>query len=90
MSRRVQCPVQVACDPGSRPLCLTLSGASVPVLGVVSHWREWFGVGEGEPERDVWRVETPRGVCELHCLRHPTEAEPEPASGSWLLWAWED
>jgi hypothetical protein len=61
----------------------------IHVTGVAEHHREWIGVLEGEPERDVWRVETPRGTCELHQLRHPTAEEDDPY-GDWLIFRWDD
>ena len=39
------------------------------VLHVHSFHKEWIGVLEGEPERDVWRVETAKGIVELHRVR---------------------
>lgn len=93
MSRRARRPVTVTCDPDGAPIALFLPGdrEALPVLGLVAYWREWIGVLEGEPERDVWRVETPRGVCELHCLRRPpSEGEEEGAPGEWILDRWED
>ena len=61
----------------------------VAVTGVAEHHREWIGVLEGEPERDVWRVDTPRGSCELHHLRQPTAEDEEP-DGYWLIFRWDD
>lgn len=60
--------------------------AVLPVLGVRRHWREWLGALDGEPERDIWQVETPPGVCEMHCLRTPGEE----SGGQWLVFRWED
>ena len=40
-----------------------------PILSILAHHREWIGVLDGEPERDVWLVETPDGICELHRSR---------------------
>ncbi len=96
MSRRVDLPVRVACDEEGTPLSLALdpTANSLPILSYLSHWREWFAVLDGEPERGVWRVETARGVCELHCLRFPqeydSEDESEAAPGTWLLARWAD
>ena len=53
----------------------------VEVLHVYSRHREWIGVLEGAPEVDVWRVEVPRGIVELHHLR---------AEKTWQLARWED
>ena len=41
----------------------------LPVVGIVDAWREWYDVLGGEPERDVWILETERGICEIHGLR---------------------
>ncbi len=81
---------QVECDERGQPLGITLAGttAPLPVLGIRRHWREWLGALDGEPERDIWQVETPPGVCELHCLREPNE--DEDSRGQWLLFRWED
>jgi hypothetical protein len=49
------------------------------VLHVHSHHREWIGALEGEPERDVWKVETARGILELHHIQE-----------SWILAKEED
>ena len=61
----------------------------VPVTNVAARHREWIGVLDGEPERDIWHVDTPRGPCELHHLRHPSAEEDEP-DGYWILFRWED
>ncbi|MES2465414.1 MAG: hypothetical protein V4671_33010 [Armatimonadota bacterium] len=52
----------------------------VPVRRVLDHWREWIGILQGESERDLWRLETPLGICEVHLLR----------PSHWLLARWED
>lgn len=57
------------------------------VLSRLTHWREWIGVLDGEPERDIWRVQTRCGVCEIHRLRQPVAKADEPV---WLLYAWAD
>ena len=90
MSRRDGRRVVVTCDAGGVPQSLALPGAyhALPVLARMEHWREWLGALDGEPERDVWRVETQQGVCELHRLRPPSEEET--GEGEWLLHAWED
>lgn len=93
MSRRDGRRVVVTCDGEGRPAAFVLPGSrrSLPILGPTGHWREWIGILEGEPERDVWRVETPLGVCELHCLKHATEDdEDHGGAGEWLLFGWED
>ena len=81
----------VECDGQGHPARFMLAGtkAAVSILGIRGHWREWLGALDGEPERDIWQVETPPGVCELHCLREPGEEE-EGAGGQWLLFRWED
>ncbi len=91
MSRRLGLPVAVTCDAEGAPITLRLPDTrqSLPVLDRADHWREWFGAIDGEPERDVWQVETAQGVCELHCLRMPWP-EQEPAFSHWLLYRWED
>ncbi len=85
MSRLVQQPVEVettGCD-GGPPVAFRLrDGRCFTVASVLDSWREWFGVLEGEPERDVWQVETPAGFAELHCVYGQ--------SGQWLLHAWLD
>lgn len=82
MSRLDGRPVEVTCDTAGRPEVFTITGesCSLTVRAVFDHWREWIGALDGEPERDVWQVETVRGVCELHHLRHPTEGADEPAA----------
>ena len=99
MSRLDGRPAQVACDAAGRPAAFTLAGEKRPVMVamVLDHFREWIGVLDGEPERDVWQVETAHcGVCELHHLRPPTEDATEDAeesdanAGDWLLFRWED
>ena len=96
MSRLVQgfdgVRITVATDGQGTPVLL----GQTPVLSVVAHHREWIGVLDGEPERDVWRVLIGRGVCELHYLHYPTgsagDAELAESSdnGEWLLVRWED
>ncbi len=92
MSRLDGRPAHVACDAAGRPAAFTLADETrpVPVAAVLDHFREWIGALDGEPERDVWQVETARGVCELHHLRHPTEDVNDPVGGDWLLFRWED
>ena len=77
MSRLVEMPVAVVTNPEQEPCVVNGS----QIVQVLSHHREWIGVLEGEPERDVWKVETIRGVLELHYLRD---------SGQWLHARWED
>ena len=75
MSRLIGKPVPVITNPQSAPCWVS----GWEVLHVHSFHREWIGVLEGEPERDVWRVETARGVVELHLTL-----------GNWTLAKWED
>ena len=96
VSRRFARPVAVRLSPDGAPARIKWVGGSgaqsLPVLAVAEHWREWIGALDGEPERDVWRVETPAGPCELHHLR--AAPDPEGADGSgggeWILARWED
>ncbi len=95
MSRCVNLPIYVECDKNGEPIALAFgpSRSSVPVLKRMKHWREWIGILDGEPERDIWQVELTSGVCELHCLRYPCSTETTslyPSSGDWLLYRWED
>ena len=53
------------------------------VQEVVGFFREWIGVLEGEPQRDVWHVKDASGrLCELHHLFLPwarqTKRNPAP------------
>jgi hypothetical protein len=75
---------------GDAPVAFLLPGTRdvVRITAVLDHWREWIGVLDGEPERDVWHVETARGTCELHGLGYPKgDEEPER---SWILFRWDD
>ena len=96
MSRLDGRPAQVACDAAGRPVAFILAGEKRPVTvaAVLDHFREWIGALEGEPQRDVWQVETAHcGVCELHHLRHPSHDSDEDngdKAGAWLLYRWED
>lgn len=82
---------QVTLNSMAAPAGFTISGERSPiaVTGVVEHFREWIGVLDGELERDVWRVDTPHGTCELHHLKHPCAEDAEP-QGEWILFRWED
>jgi hypothetical protein len=82
MSRRLSRLVSVRCDDTGTPLCILTGGISVPVEGVVDDWREWLGVLDGEPQRDVWIVDTASGVYELHRLHDDTDGDD---AGQWLL-----
>lgn len=75
MSRVVGQPIAVVTNPQGAPCWVS----GWEVLHVHSYHREWIGALEGEPERDVWKVETARGILELHYLRD-----------TWLLAKWED
>jgi len=82
-------------DADGRPVAFALPAGpatqTLHVLQVLDHWREWIGILDGEPERDIWRVETDTGgICELHHLRPPTTAEADPPTATWLLHGWED
>ena len=91
MSRLVKRPVAVLCDAAGRPSLLVLDRDRFPVLAVGGHWREWIGVVDGAPERDIRRVETARGISALHNTRRvpgrPTDEDPEP-EGEWIPHAW--
>ena len=75
MSRLVGKPIAVVTGPDSAPCWVN----GWEVLHVHSFHREWIGALEGEPERDVWRIETAQGVLELHLVH-----------GTWALAKWED
>ena len=92
MSRRVRLPVRVACNGLGEPVALLSERfrGRLPVLARLRRWREWIGALDGEPERDVWQVETPQGICELHCVRFPAGDAPDAGEGEWLLVRWED
>ena len=90
MSRMDRRLIEVAVDASGAPLGFRIAEEPMEVFGILCHWREWVGILDGEPERDVWRVDTTRGVCELHHLRYPTDESLEPDEGDWLLWRWED
>ncbi len=89
MSRRLSRPVDVQCDWGGVPILIRVGPAPLPVCAVLDDWREWFGVLFGEPERDVWIVDTPKGVYELHCVRYQPENGSEP-QGQWIIERAED
>lgn len=99
MSRRLRRSVEVQCDGRGVPAIILMGRASLPVYGVVDGWREWFGAVFGEPERDVWIVDTPQGVYELHCVRFPGEEHSKELSaddqtgreqGQWVMERAED
>jgi hypothetical protein len=76
-----------------------LSGERLPidVTAVRDYWREWFNIVQGEPERDVWQVETGRGLLELHHVLPPLGTAMSAAvddtgdtNDKWFLARWED
>jgi hypothetical protein len=94
---------QVETDADGQPLAFTVHGTrdGIAVTGVADYWREWIGVLEGEPERDIWRLETSQGACELHHMRTPQEnsggdneshesVTKEQGVDAWVLFRWED
>ena len=62
MSRLVGRAVPVVCARDGTPALV----GGVEVLHVHESFREWIGALEGRGEVDVWRVETHRGLVELH------------------------
>ena len=85
----------VTCDEQGGPQAIRLRGEQgpLPVRAVLRHWREWIGALDGEPERDIWHVDTPLGGCELHHLRRPCEGgagDDETGPGAWVLFRWDD
>lgn len=90
MSRQQGRLIDVKADAEGNPVAFSLPDGSAmqTVVAYLSYWREWIGVLDGEPERDVWCVETTHGICEIHCLRSPLGTEDSPET--WLLHAWED
>lgn len=85
MSRRIDRPARVATDRFGVPT--EVDGE--PVRRRHDHWREWIGIHDGDPQRDVWLVETDRGICELHYLCHP-DGDDDLGPGRWLVHAWRD
>jgi len=95
MSRCLGRPVKVQCDGRGVPAFILTGRASLPICGIIDGWREWFGAIFGEPERDVWIVDTPKGVYELHCIRFPEKDAPgdsqtEQEQGHWVMERAED
>ncbi len=39
------------------------------VREILDHCREWIGIIQVYPETDIWRVEIPRGICDLHFVK---------------------
>ena len=96
MSRLDGRMIQVETDGDGNPTAFTLPGGTLcqKVINYISYWREWIGILEGEPERDIWWVQTEGGICEIHCLRYLTTDKPDKQAASresmWLIHAWED
>lgn len=91
MSRMDGRRATVECDGNGRLASVQVAGEHWPweVIRVVSHWREWLGALDGEPERDIWHVLTRRGGCELHGLC-PLGAEENAPPAQWILFRWDD
>jgi hypothetical protein len=94
VSRRLDRPVSVACRADGSPTSFVWEGDRLAIRGALNHFREWVGALDGAPERDIWRVETARGVCELHHMHPPADAEEAivtaATAGDWVLHRWED
>lgn len=85
MSRRAEREARVDADAHGVPRAVD----GFPIRRRLDHWREWIGIHDGEPQRDVWLVETDRGLCELHYLCHP-DGDRDLAPGRWIVHAWKD
>lgn len=90
MSRRISRFVDVQCSAKGVPLFIHTGRASLPIREVVDDWREWFGAIFGEPERDVWIVDTPKGIYELHHVGYSPDKDAEKAQGEWIMERVED
>lgn len=101
MSRLDGRPITVETDRDGNPIAFTLPDGSSrqSILSHLTYWREWIGILDGEPERDIWWVETTHGICEIHCLRYlpsgesgtgDTRRQVTLLKEMWLLHAWED
>lgn len=95
MSRRAAKFVQVLCTPEGVPAVIVTGRTRLLVCGVADRWREWFDVLDGEPEHEVWVLDTDGGVCEVHGLRPCPSTESPPGEedvpcAEWLLCRWED
>lgn len=90
MSRILNQAIDVRCDTNGDPVAIWFPHDSreVRVVTRLAHWREWIGILDGEPERDVWRVALAQGVCELHGVRLP--AGEDQITVDWSLARWED
>ena len=90
MSRHLRRSVDVQCDERGVPLFIAFGRASLPVCEVVDDWREWFGAAFGEGERDVWIVDTSRGIYELHHIGFASEGQQGHIEGHWVIERTED
>jgi hypothetical protein len=94
VSRLLDRPVSVACRADGSPAAFVWEGSRLVVRDIANHFREWVGALEGAPERDIWRVETAWGICELHHLHPPADEDKEETgeatAGAWILHRWED
>lgn len=95
MSRLAAKAVQVICTPEGMPTVIITGRTRLLVGGIVDRWREWFDVLDGEPEHEVWVLDTDAGICEVHGLRPYPSTEPQPGEvdvpcAEWLLCRWED
>lgn len=96
MSRIVDIPITVETledagyiTPAPAAIVFLDGTPSLPVVRVLGFHRQWVGILQGEPERDVWCVETGRGIARLYGIRRQT-ADGEGEVAGWLLHAWED
>jgi hypothetical protein len=85
MSRRLDQEIPVESDGDGVPAVV----GGVAVRQVVEHWREWIGIHDGEPQRDIWVVDIGCGIAEVHCLSWP-DGDVENGEGHWVLHAWRD
>lgn len=89
MSRIINEAVSVACDESGFPVSFVWQGRRCFARDAGERFREWIGALQGEPERDIWRLDTQQGICELHFL-HPPIMDGDALDGDWLLYRWED
>jgi hypothetical protein len=96
MSRLCHTVIDVVTDTEGKPVSLLLPEDGCPrrvrVLGHLDYWREWIGILDGEPQRDVWLLETSDGICELHFLCYCRESDTpvKTGNGEWILARWVD
>lgn len=93
MSRRVNQPVAVDAADDGAPVAFCWHDRWHSVRQVLKHTREWIGVLDGEPQRDIFVIRSERGVCELHFSSFPSDDAGDDTvdgSGTWLLAAWCD